>query len=135
MSRSLSPIIQAATTSLFEKGEMQAIGKFFSQSYVVHLTDQDYSGGHEIVQGAIAQIRKAFPDIRAEVDLLVEGGDRVAWQRTLRGTQQGAYKGFPASGRHLVWRDMVVSRFDNGLIVEEWVTTDLAERLLLSRKG
>ena len=32
-------------------------------------------------------------------------------------------------------RDMVVSRFEGGLIAEEWVVTDLAERLLLTRKG
>jgi len=29
---------------------------------------------------------------------------------------------------------MVTSRFDHGLITEKWVLTDLAERLLLSRK-
>lgn len=30
---------------------------------------------------------------------------------------------------------MVTSRFRDGLIAEEWVVTDLAERLLLSRKN
>jgi hypothetical protein len=29
---------------------------------------------------------------------------------------------------------MATSRFDNGLIAEDWVITDLAERLLLARK-
>ncbi len=29
---------------------------------------------------------------------------------------------------------MVVSRFRDGLIAEEWVISDLAERLLLARK-
>jgi steroid delta-isomerase-like uncharacterized protein len=134
MSQSLFSIIQIAASSLFEKGEIQAIGEFFSQDYVAHLAGQDYPGGHKAIQGAIAQVRQAFPELQVEVELLVEGGDRVAWQRTLRGTQQGAYKGFPASNRQLVWRDMVVSRFENGRIVEEWVNTDLAEQLLLSRK-
>jgi hypothetical protein len=64
----------------------------------------------------------------------VEGEDRVAWQRTLRGIQQGDYKGFPATGRLIVWRDMVTSRFRDGLIAEDWVITDLAERLLRARK-
>jgi len=30
---------------------------------------------------------------------------------------------------------MATSRFRNGLIAEDWVITDLAERLLLARKG
>lgn len=134
MSKSISSIVQAAVNSLFERDEIQFVGEFFSQDYVVHLTNQDYSGGHKIVQIAIDQVRKAFPELQAEVEILVETSDRVAWQRTLRGVQKGAFKGFPACNRQIIWRDMVVSRFENELIVEEWVSTDLAEQLLLSRK-
>ncbi|MCL4865617.1 MAG: ester cyclase [Gemmatimonadales bacterium] len=43
--------------------------------------------------------------------------------------------GFPATGRPIVWRDMVTSRFVDGRIVEDWSISDLAERLLLARKG
>lgn len=52
----------------------------------------------------------------------------------MRGTHKAAFKGFPASGLQIVWRDMVTSKFYNGLISEEWLLTDLAERLLLSKK-
>ena len=92
------------------------------------------SGSREIVQAAITQIRKAFPDLRVDVEILLEGVDRVAWQRTMRGVQQGAFKGFPACNRQVVWREMLVSRVENGLIIEEWLSTDLAEQLLESRK-
>jgi hypothetical protein len=44
-------------------------------------------------------------------------------------------EGFPASGKAIVWRDVVTSRFEHGHIVEDWVITDLAERLLLARKS
>jgi predicted ester cyclase len=78
--------------------------------------------------------RRAFPDAEVEVEILAESKDRVAWQRTLRATHQGSFKGFPATGRPIVWRDMVVSRFRDGLIAEDWLIPDLAERLLLGRK-
>lgn len=64
----------------------------------------------------------------------MEGTGRVAWQRTLRGTHRDTFQGFPPTGREIVWRDMFTSRFHNGLIAEEWVVTDLAERLLRARK-
>ena len=48
---------------------------------------------------------------RVEVKILDEGTDRVAWQRTLWGTHQGDFNGFPATSRPIVWRDMVTSRF------------------------
>jgi predicted ester cyclase len=127
-------LIRAATCQLFEAGDVQAVSEFFDPDYTVHLTGQDLAGGHKLIQGAVGLIRQAFPDLRVEVEVLMEGNDRIAWQRTLRGTQQGAYKGFPASGRIVGWCEMVVSRFSDGQIVEEWVTTDLAEQLLLSRK-
>lgn len=134
MSKSLSSTIYAANDRLIVRGELEAVKEFFSPDYSVHLTGHDLAGGHTTVVGALSQLRRSFPDVQAEVEILLEGDDRVAWQRTLSGTQQGAFKGFPASGRRLVWRDMVTSRFSNGLIVEEWVVTDLAEHLLLSRK-
>ena len=68
------------------------------------------------------------------MEILVEGPDRIAWQRIIRATHEGAFKGFPASGRKIVWRDMTTSRFRDGVIAEEWVISDLAEQLLLSRK-
>jgi hypothetical protein len=33
-----------------------------------------------------------------------------------------------------MWRDMVTSRFRDGLVAEDWAISDLAERLLLARK-
>ncbi len=78
--------------------------------------------------------QRAFADLQVEVEMLVEGKDRVAWQRTLRGTHQGDFMGFPASGHQILWRDTVTSRFRDGLIAEDWVITDLAERVLLARK-
>ncbi|WP_162028568.1 MULTISPECIES: ester cyclase [unclassified Lentimonas] len=65
----------------------------------------------------------------------MEGEDRIAWQRTVRGIQNGAFLGFPATKRPIIWRDMVTSRFQDGLFAEDWVITDLAERLLLARKA
>jgi predicted ester cyclase len=78
--------------------------------------------------------RRAFPDLSAEVEILVEGSDRIAWQRTLRATHKGDYMGFPANGLKLVWRDMVTSCFQDSLILEDWVITDLAEQLLRAQK-
>ena len=134
MSRSHASRIEAANSALIVNGDLGAIGEFFSPDYVVHLTDQDMTGGHDVVRRIVSTYRRAFRDVQIEVEILVKAKDRVAWQRTLRATHKGNFKGFPATGRPIVWRDMVTSRFHDGLIVEDWVITDLAERLLLARK-
>ena len=134
MTHSLPSTIQLANVTLLSQGKHELVGEFFTSDYLVHLTDQDLRGGHKIVLGFLELYQRAFPDIRLEVEILVEGADRIAWQRTLHATHQGAFKGFPASGRKVVWRDVVTSRFRDGLIAEEWVISDLAEQMLLSRK-
>ena len=134
MSRSHASQIEAANSVLLVNGDLTAIGEFFGPDYVAHFTDKDMTGGHEVVRRIVSTYRRAFHDVQVEVEILVKAKDRVAWQRTLRATQKGNFKGFPATGRPIVWRDMVTSRLDNGLIAEDWVITDLAERLLLARK-
>jgi steroid delta-isomerase-like uncharacterized protein len=134
MGQSLASRIEEANAVLFAGGALNEVERFFAPDYFAHFTNQTMKGGHGAVRKVLESIRESFPDLQVEVEILVEGTDRVAWQRTLRGTHQAAFKGFPGSGRCIVWRDMVVSHFRDGLIVEEWVVTDLAERLLLSRK-
>jgi predicted ester cyclase len=133
MDRSLASNIRRANSTLITNGDREAVGQFFTPDYVAHLTDRDMEGGYGWIPGFIEMLQRAFPDLQIEVEILLEGKDRVAWQRKLRGTHQGDFMGFPACGRQIVWRDMITSRFRDGLIAEEWVITDLAERLLLAR--
>jgi steroid delta-isomerase-like uncharacterized protein len=134
MNPSLASRIQAANSELLANGNQGAVHEFFTSDYVAHLTELEMTGGHDTIRRVLDLYRRAFPDLKVQVEILVEGNDRVAWQRTLRATHQGDFKGFPATGRAIVWRDMVTSRFRDGLIAEDWLITDLAERLLLARK-
>jgi steroid delta-isomerase-like uncharacterized protein len=135
MDRSLASTIRAANAALIDEGDLEAVGEHFAPDYVVHLTGTEMRGGHDAIRRVLRLYRRAFPDLRVRgLEILVEGKDRVAWQRTLRATHRGSFRGFPATGRRLVWREMFTSRFRGGLIAEDWMITDLAERLLLARK-
>lgn len=134
MEKSFSEKIQAANAVLISNQDLDAVGDFFASDYKVHITGRVVKGGHKVVHDILAELQKSFPDIQAEVEILLEGNERVAWQRTLRGMHEYRFKGFPASGQKIVWRDIVISQFRDGLIAEEWVITDLAEQLLLSKK-
>jgi predicted ester cyclase len=134
MNRMLATKIKAANSALITNGKLDAVAEFFAPDYVAHLTGQDMTGGHDAIRKVARMYRSAFQDTEVQVEILVESKDRVAWQRTIRATHQGNFKGFLATGRQIVWRDMVTSRFRDGFIAEEWLITDLAERLLLARK-
>jgi predicted ester cyclase len=90
--------------------------------------------GHDGVRRFVRVIRRAFTDLRIEVEVLAKDRNRAAWQRTLTARHGGPFRGFPPTGRRIVWHDMLVSEFRDGLIAEEWAVSDLAERLLLARR-
>lgn len=136
MSTTAADIIHRANAAYLSliRGESDSISQFFSEAYTVHLTERKMSGGHDLVRSVAGKFKSAFSHLSIEVEILMEGAEKVAWQRVFRGTQTGSFFGFPSTGRPVVWRDMVITRFEHEFIAEEWVISDLAERLLMSRK-
>jgi predicted ester cyclase len=126
--------IREANRRLLVDGDLTCAETFFGGDYVAHVTDRDIGGGVSTVRRIVSALRRAFTDLEVEVEILVEGEDRVAWQRTLRAVHAGAFQGFPPTARPIRWRDMHTSRFEDGRIVEEWVVSDLAEQLLRARR-
>ena len=134
MTKNQWSIIKKANEALLVRGDADAVGRYFSPDYQVRITGKRLTGGHRMIRQVIALYQTAFSGITTKLERLAEQDDRVAWQRTIRATQSGPFKGFPATDRVVVWREMITSRFVDGLIAEEWFVTDLAEQLLLSRK-
>jgi predicted ester cyclase len=126
--------IRAANAALVVGKQLDAVDAFFAPEYVGHGTARDLTGP-AAVRRFVAMLHEAFSELEVDVEILVESGDRVAWQRTLSGRQNGTFMGFPPTNRRIVWRDMVTSRLQDGRIAEDWVVTDLAEHLLLARKS
>jgi predicted ester cyclase len=133
LSQSIASKIEAANRALLVEGKWDAVDEFFTADYVAHGTDQKIEG-HGAIRKFVRELQQGFPDLEVEVEILLTTKDRVAWQRRLQGSHRGSFRGFPGTGRRVVWRDMVVSRFRGGRIAEDWVSTDIVERLLRSRK-
>ena len=133
MNTSLASKIEAANQTLLAEGRVDAVDEFFTVDYVAHGTDHQIEG-HGAIRKFVRELHRGFPDLQVDVEILVMRGGRVAWQRTLQGSHRGSFRGFPATGRRVVWREMVTSRFRGGRIAEDWVITDVVERLLRARK-
>jgi len=135
MTSPLKYLIEAATLEVLVAGDSEAIGSFFATDYLVHVTEGDIRGGHELIKSVISLYRTAFSDLSSEITVFSESDDIVSWRRTMRANQLGPFKGFPATGLPIVWQEMVVTRVAHNRIAEEWLVSDLAERLILSRKS
>ncbi len=125
--------IESANIELFEKGNFDIIKEVFTTDYVVHSSGSKH-GGHSFIKRFVEQLRKAVLDLQiVDVTVHLEQEETVVWQRTLQGTHKNDMMGIPPSGKKVVWRDMAVSRFEGGLIVEEWVVSELLGELLVKK--
>ncbi len=123
------PALRTANDELLNKGNAAYARDAFAASYVGHSGGGEVRGGPELIEGFVAELRKAFPDLRTEIQILAKDGDRITWLRTHRGTHQADFMGVPASGRTITWETMIVTRFEDGKVAEEWGVSDLGEKL------
>ncbi len=65
--------------------------------------------------------RSAFPDMEFTVDLLIESGDLIVSNRTVRGTHTGtAFYGVEPSGDPVEINGPGILRMRDGKVVEHW---------------
>lgn len=125
--------IRFANDELIGQGNLSVINEIFTADYVAHAGDKEYCG-YDFIRGFALQIRSAIPDLRVvRIKCFLETADTLTWQRTLSGTHKENMMGIPPSHKKVTWNEMLVSRFIDNKIAEEWVVSELAGELLLKQ--
>jgi predicted ester cyclase len=99
--------------------DLGGIPDVYRHDFVDHVNAREYRG-HEGARRSVALYLELFPDLRFVVDEQVSEGDRVASRWTLQGTHRG---------RSVTLRGIVISRFEDGRIIEDWAASDTMEIL------
>jgi predicted ester cyclase len=97
--------------------DLRGIADVYHPDFVDHVNALEYHG-HEGARRSVALYLELFPDLRFVVDEQVSEGDRVASRWTLHGTHRG---------REVTLRGIVISRFEDGRIIEDWAASDTLE--------
>jgi predicted ester cyclase len=66
----------------------------------------------------------AFPDAVYTLDDLFCTEHRGAWRGHWHATQRGQWQGVAPSGREVAWDVIIVGRFADGKLAEDWVAYD-----------
>jgi steroid delta-isomerase-like uncharacterized protein len=80
--------------------------------------------GPEGYKAFFTEMRTAFPDLAIAVEKTVADEDTVAFAYTLTGTHNGPFQGHDATGKSISVRGLQISRFEGGLLVERWGSSD-----------
>jgi ubiquinone/menaquinone biosynthesis C-methylase UbiE/predicted ester cyclase len=97
--------------------DLEGISRVYHPDFVDHVNGLEYRG-HEGARRSVALYLELFPDLRFDVEEQVSEDDRVASRWTLRGTHRG---------RSVELRGIVISRFEDGRIIEDWAASDTME--------
>ncbi len=126
----MEEIIKAASEDIICQGNIDKINCYFSLDYIAHAGDRDYKG-HEFLKRWTKQIHSSIDKIKIKKILILSNdGQTLTWQRTMSGIHINSLRGIPASGSKVIWTEMVVSRFINDKISEEWIVSELAGELM-----
>jgi predicted ester cyclase len=96
---------------------LERIPDVYHPDFVDHVNALEYRG-HDGARRSVARYLELFPDLRFVVDEQLSEGDRVVSRWTLRGTHRG---------RSVTLRGIVISRFEDGRIIEDWAASDTME--------
>src|SRR3954449_11902277 len=98
-------------------GGLDRMEEFYSPEFHDHVNAMEFHG-FEGARESVALYRRLFDDLRITVDRTVSEGDYVATHWTLTGTNRG---------RRVILTGNTLSRFEDGLIAEDWGSTDTIE--------
>ena len=107
-------------------GDYDAVYDVFAPDFFSHVTERisPAAVGTDIRAEEIKfwkSAKEAFPDMQFQVDLLIESGDLVVSNWTLKGTHTGkAYYGVAPSGQPVTINGTAVLRLRDGKVVEHW---------------
>jgi steroid delta-isomerase-like uncharacterized protein len=106
---------------------MDTADEILSEDYIDHSAA---APGLENFKTYLGMITSVFPDINVTVEDMFADDHKVAARLTIRGTQSGSFRGFPATDKQATWSGMDIIHISNGKIVERWSERDFLHMLV-----
>jgi predicted ester cyclase len=105
------------------RGNLDILDEVHSPSLVYHGTP-DLAWDRAQIKAALQMMHAAFPDWKMLLDDLFAADDKVALRVTCQGTHLGELWGIAPTHKIITWTAILIDRFADGKIVEEWEEMD-----------
>ena len=99
-------------------------GRYLTQDMEWHGGTVGTVKGRDDVAGLFAGVVASLPNAHAAIEDIFGQGDQVVVRVVVRGTQQGALLGIPATGRNIHWDGVDIYRLKGGKISAIWAGDD-----------
>lgn len=107
----------------WNQGKLEVLEECYSDPFIFH-----YHGAHswtlDQYKQLISRWRTAFADFRFDVEDVIAEGDKVVLRIPFSGKHVGVFRGAAPTGKTIYATEMIIARFVEGKIVEEWEDWD-----------
>lgn len=124
MEQNANVAIQERFGEAINTGDFSIFDQIVAADVLDHDPAPDQSPGPEGYKIFFGVLRRAFPDLKINVEHVVADGDTVAIAYTIAGTHRGDFLGHAPTGKPISARGVQIARFDQGKMVERWGSSD-----------
>lgn len=117
-------IVRRVYDEVINQGNFAVADELFSSIFVYRAPGSPEFRGPEGFKQLIAMYRAAFPDLHLTVEEVLAEGGTVVSRYTARGTHRGDLMGIPPSGKQVAIPGIVISRFADDKVVEDFEILD-----------
>ena len=117
-------LVREYLDAVFNGHDLDHLESYWVEDLSSHWMGQETLHGLSEWRAAMAEFFAAFPDLTYTLEDLFFSGDRGVWRGRWRGTQRGDWAGIAASGRTAEWTAVIIARFADGRLAEDWVEYD-----------
>lgn len=111
-------------TKAKNENDVEKLREFLAPNFKAHISNlPEPLNREQYIQGVI-ESHKAFSNLIIEVEEIIAEGDRTASRISASGKHTGMFHGFMATQKEVKFCGMIMRRFENGKVVEEWQVND-----------
>ncbi len=113
--------------SLHPGGDIDAlVEQYLAEDFVEHEALPGMDNTRETPRQMFKMMLSAFPDFRAEIQDMIEEGDKVVVRSVFSGTHEGEFMGMPATGNRFEIGVIDIMQFRDGKAIAHWGVMDSA---------
>jgi len=110
---------------LWSKGDLETFQNFLASDYVFYYPSGNRNpiSKEDLIEMG-KSLRTGFPDLNFDMKEIFADSDVVIFRFIQHGTHNGEYMNIPSTGSEIESSGILMSRFKNGKVIEQWEEYD-----------
>jgi predicted ester cyclase len=117
-------IVRALISQFFNAHDPEVAATYFTEDFWWTGGSVGTIEGRDEYQSVMRQFWTALPDARATEQEIWETGDTVIARFQVAGTHSADLWGIPPTGTHVEWQALMIYKFRDGKIAQQWAAED-----------